>query len=139
MFNLSHGKEFRLSSSEVSSSAAQIWKSRDFSVEVVEGEEQGSIIFRLKGPFTARDMHSSLSPDAFRKLFETQPAGAQVTSQSFDLSGVPYMDSLGMGLLAGLYVRARNKGVRWSVSGCTPRDLELLKLTKLDSVLPIVM
>lgn len=82
-------------------------------------------------------MYSSLSPDAFRRIFEIQPAGAQATSQTVDLSGVPYLDSLGMGLLAGLYVTARNKGIHWQISGCTPRVLELLKLTKLDSVLPM--
>ena len=47
------------------------------------------------------------------------------------------MDSSGLGLLAGLCVSARNRGIPCTVSGCNARVLELLKLTNLDSVLPI--
>lgn len=126
-----------MSTSELPNSTAQIWQSRDFSIEVAEGDLQGAVVFRLCGPFTARDTYSTLSPDAFRKTFEVQPQGVPVTAQIIDLSGVPYIDSMGLGLLVRLYVTAQTKGIRWSISGCNPRVLELFKMTKLVSVLPI--
>jgi hypothetical protein len=45
---------------------AQIWKSSKFTIERNEGKTTGTVIFRLTGPFTARDMHASLSPSALR-------------------------------------------------------------------------
>jgi anti-anti-sigma factor len=115
-------------------SEAQIWKSRNFSIAANTSEVPDGVIFRLVGPFTARDMYSTLSPNEVRKIFETLP---QPSAQIFDLSGVPYMDSIGLGMLVSLYVSSRSKGIRMSIIGSTPRVLELFKLTKVDTVLPI--
>jgi anti-anti-sigma factor len=116
---------------------AQVWKSHNFSITALAGDEPGTVIFRLDGPFTARDMYSSLSPDQVRQIFETLPANKQPSARIFDLSGVPYMDSVGLGMLVRLYVSSRNKGIRMSICGSNPRVSELFKLTKMDSVLPI--
>jgi anti-anti-sigma factor len=121
----------------LSNSEAQVWKSHNFSITALAGDESGTVIFRLDGPFTARDMYSSLSPDQVRQIFETLPANKQPSARLFDLSRVPYMDSVGLGMLVRLFVSSRNKGIRMSISGCTPRVSELFKLTKMDSVLPI--
>ena len=121
----------------MSNSETQIWKSHNFSIAAVAGDEPGTVIYRLDGPFTARDMYSSLSPNEVRQIFETLPASEQPSVEIFDLSGVPYMDSIGLGMLVRLYVSSRNKGIRMSISGCTPHVRELLKITKMDSVLPL--
>jgi anti-sigma B factor antagonist len=121
----------------LSSSEAQVWKSHNFSIACHAGVEPGIVIFRLDGPLTARDMYSSLSPNDFRRMFETLPANKDHSEQIFDISGVPYMDSTGLGVLVGLFVSSRNKGVRMSITGCTPRVVELLKMTKMDAVLPV--
>jgi anti-anti-sigma factor len=121
----------------LSNSEAQVWKSHNFSITADAGDEPDAVIFRLVGPFTARDMYSSLSPSEVRQIFETLPAKKKPSAQIFDLSGVPYMDSVGLGMLVRLYVSSRNNGIRMSICGCTPHVLELLKLTKMDSVLPI--
>ena len=34
----------------------QIWKSSPFTIERKQGKAPGTVIFRLCGPFTARDM-----------------------------------------------------------------------------------
>lgn len=47
---------------------AQIWKSTKFTIERSQGKMPGTVIFRLSGPFTARDMHASLSPSASRHI-----------------------------------------------------------------------
>jgi len=43
-------------------SQAQLWKGTPFSIERKEGKASGTVIFRLCGPFTARDMYGSLTP-----------------------------------------------------------------------------
>jgi hypothetical protein len=104
----------------LSNCETQVWKSCNFSIAALAGDEPGTVIYRLDGPFTARDMYSSLSPDEVRQIFETLPANKQPSVQIFDVSGVPYMDSVGLGMLVRLYVSSRNKGIRMSISGCTP-------------------
>ncbi len=121
----------------LSISEAQVWKSHNFSITADAGDLPDAVIFRLAGPFTARDMYSSLTPNQVRQIFETLPEKKQPSAQIFDLSGVPYMDSIGLGMLVSLYVSSRGKGVRMSITGCTPHVIELFKLTKVDSVLPI--
>src|SRR6267154_1360720 len=51
---------------------AQVWKSSKFTIERNQGKAPGTVIFRLSGPFTARDMHGALSPDALRNTFEAE-------------------------------------------------------------------
>ncbi len=121
----------------MSNSDVQVWKSHSFSITALAGDEPGTVIFRIEGPFTARDMYSSITPNEFRHIFETLPANKQPSAQVFDFSGVPYMDSTGLGVLVGLYVSARNKEIPMSITGCTPKVLALLKLTKTDTVLPL--
>ncbi len=108
----------------MSNSEAQIWKSHNFSIAADAGVVPDAVIFRLAGPFTARDMYSSLTPNQVRQIFETLPKKKQPSAQIFDLSGVPYMDSIGLGMLVSLYVSSRSKGIRMSITGCTPRVLE---------------
>ena len=121
----------------LSNSETQVWKSHNFSIAALAGDEPGTVIYRFDGPFTARDMYSSLSPDQVRQIFESLPANKQPSARIFDLSGVHYMDSVGLGMLVRLYVSSRNKGVRMSISGCNSRVSKLFKLTKMASVLPI--
>ena len=116
---------------------SQVWRSHNFRIEVVPGTEPGAIIYRFTGPFTARDMYTSLPPSEFRKIFETVPGGQKPSAQILDLSGVLYMDSAGLGVMVTLSVSAKNKGVRMSIVGAPPRVMELFRLTKMDTVLPI--
>lgn len=113
---------------------AQVWKATAFSIERLENK--GAVIFRLSGPFTARDMFGTLTPDGLRNLFESQ-SGEAPSVQIFDLTGVPYFDSIGLGMIVRQYVRCQGKGVRMVVVGASPRVLELLKLTKVDTFLPM--
>jgi anti-anti-sigma factor len=125
-------KEKRLSDFE-----AQVWRSHSFCIEAVPGAEPGSIIFRFTGPFTARDMYTSLPPDQFRRIFETLPGGQQPSAQTLDLSGVLYMDSAGLGMVARLFASAQKKGIRMTITGTNPRVLELFRITRMDAILPI--
>ena len=117
---------------------AQIWKSTKFTVERNQGKTPGTIIFRFSGPFTARDMYSCLSPDAFRKIFESPSDTEQPSVHILDLSEVPYIDSRGLGMLVSHYVRCQRNGTRMLVAGAGPRVLQLFQLTKVGTFIPMI-
>jgi len=118
---------------------AQIYKGSAFNIERLQGKTPGTVIFRFTGPFTARDVYGSLTPIAVRNLFECEstPEDTPITVSIFDLAGVPYVDSTGMGMLVSQYVRCRDKGVRMIAAGASPRVLQLFKLTKVDTIIPL--
>jgi anti-anti-sigma factor len=84
-------------------------------------------------------MYNSLSPDAFRNIFESAADDESPPAHTFDLKGVPYMDSTGLGMLAGHFARCQNKGIRLSITGVNPRVQELFRLTGMGKVLPIAL
>ena len=119
----------------------QVWKSSKFTIERNQGKAPGTIIFRLSGPFTARDMYGSLSPNALRNTFESEegddPHALPLHAlHILDLTEVPYMDSAGLGLIVSHYVRCQGRGVRLVVAGVSPRVLQLLEMTTVDKFFP---
>ena len=98
------------------------------SVERRAGEATGTRILRLIGPLTLRN------------LFEFQAElrqGLPPLVAIFDLSGVPYMDSAGMGSLINYYVHCEKNGITMVVAGVSSRVMELFKLTKVDTVIAL--
>jgi len=114
---------------------AQVWKSSKFAIERSQGKMPGTIIFRLAGPFTARDMYSSLSPIAVRNTFESEEGTPHVL-HIIDLTDVPYIDSAGLGMIVSHYVRCQGRDVRLVLAGVNPRVIQLLEMTKVDGFLP---
>jgi anti-anti-sigma factor len=93
-----------------------------------EGKNPGTRVFRLSGPLTLRN------------LFELQRelrSSALPPLTVIDLSDVPYMDSAGMGLVMNHYVHCQTHGTKFVVSGANNRVMDLFKVTKVDSVLPL--
>jgi anti-anti-sigma factor len=115
---------------------AQVWKSTKFTIERSQGKMAGTVIFRLSGPFTARDMYAALSPDALRNTFEAEEENDPHVLHILDLAEVPYIDSAGLGLLVSHYVRCQGRGVRLLVAGVSPRVLQLFEMTKTDEFFP---
>ena len=60
-----------------------------------------------------------------------------VTRLVFDLTGVDYVDSAGLGMIVYTYGILREKNGTVRLCGVAPRVASLLKLTKSDSFLPI--
>jgi anti-anti-sigma factor len=116
---------------------AQIWKSSPFSIERKAGKAPGTVIFKLCGPFTARDMYGSLTPVDLQNMldFQSTPSEELPALNILDLTEVPYMDSTGLGMIVKHYVRCQGKGVRMVAAGASERVLELFKLTKMDGVI----
>ena len=116
----------------------QVWKTTKFAIERTEGKTPGTVIFRLTGPFTARDMYGTLSPDTLRNTFELGEDGEQHPLHILDLTEVPYIDSAGLGLIVSHYVRCQSRGVRLVVAGASPRVVQLFELTHVDQFFPRV-
>jgi anti-sigma B factor antagonist len=97
-------------------------------IERKQGKDSGTVIFRLTGPLTLRNMFD------FQSLLRSaEPPSVTI----FDLTDVPYMDSTGMGMVVNHYVRCKGKGVQLIVAGVSSRVLELFKLTHVDKVIPL--
>ena len=104
------------------------------------GNAPGTIIFHFTGPFTARTIFASQSPDAVSAIFDLHsmlPTGELPSRNIFDLTDVPYMDSWGLGMVVRHYARCKDKGVQFTAAGVSPRVLELFQLTKVDSIIPM--
>ena len=121
----------------MSSVPAQVWRGTTFSIERKQDPAADAVIFRFSGPFTARDMYAALSPAALRNIFESDPPHHKPSVNIFDLTEVPYMDSCGLGLVIGHFVRCQSKGVHLIAAGVMPRVLELFKTTKTDHLFPM--
>jgi anti-anti-sigma factor len=105
------------------------------------GKAPGSVLFRFAGPFTARAVFASQSPDDVSNLLDLQsmlPNGELPALNIFDLTDVPYMDSAGLGMVVRHYTRCHDRGVRFVAAGMSPRVLELFRLTRVDAVLPLM-
>lgn len=98
-------------------------------IERKDGKQPGTRVFSLVGPLTLRN------------LFEFQSELRNLTPPPLtviDLTEVPYMDSAGMGLVMNHYVRCQTRGTKLVVVGANNRVLDLFKVTKVDTVLPLV-
>jgi len=113
-----------------------LWVGSNFTLAQAPGRATGTVIFRFAGPFTARDMRSTLSPVDLRNLFEPS-APDQKTLYIFDLTDVPYIDSAGLGMLVSQFTRCQGRGVRLVLAGVNPRVLQLLQITRLNNLLPM--
>ena len=115
----------------------QVWQTTPFSIERKQGKASGTVIFRFRGPFTARDMYGTMAPTGLLNIlsFQSTPSEELPALNILDLTDVPYMDSTGLGRLVTHHVHCNGKGVRMVVAGASPRVVELFKMTHVDSVL----
>jgi anti-anti-sigma factor len=63
---------------------------------------------------------------------------AQADLVVVDLTGVTLMDSTGLGMLVTLYKRQHARGARTALTGASMSLVELLHVTGLDAVLPLL-
>jgi anti-anti-sigma factor len=97
-------------------------------IERTEGKDSGTLIFRLIGPVTLRNLFG---------MQEQLRGGALPALTILDLSGVPYIDSAGMGAIINHYVHCQNKSARLILAGVNSRVMELFKMTKVDTVISL--
>ena len=123
----------------MTSSQPQVWKGTAFSIERAQGKAPGTLIFRLTGPFTARDRYGSLTPLALSNMldFQSLPDEVPPTLNILDLTEVPYMDSTGLGMVVTHFARCQGKGIKLIAAGLTARVHDLFTMTKVDSIIPM--
>ncbi len=97
-------------------------------IERAYGKAPGTLILRFTGPVTLRNLFGM--QDQLR-------SSALPALTILDLSGVPYMDSAGMGAIINYYVHCHNKGARMIAAGVNSRVMELFKMTKVDTVIAL--
>jgi anti-anti-sigma factor len=90
-----------------------------------ELERPGVVVMKLTGPLTLRNMFE----------FQNELATNKPPLMIFDLSGVPYMDSAGIGILINYYVSAERNSRRMALAGANDRVGALLVLTKVQGLL----
>jgi anti-sigma B factor antagonist len=97
------------------------------SIEVLPGKSPSVRVLRANGPITLQNF-TTLQAE-FLKL--------QVPVTILDLSKVPQMDSAGLGVILKYYVAAQKRGHKLIVAALNERVLDLFKLTRVDSLIPI--
>ncbi len=98
------------------------------SIDRQAGKVPGTRILGLSGPLTLRNLF----------IFQEElRQGLEPLAAILDLSAVPYMDSAGMGAIINYYVHCEKNGIRMTVCGVSSRVMELFKLTKVDTVIPL--
>ena len=123
---------------EMSITCTELWKNATFTIERIEGQAPRAVIYRIAGPFNARDMYGSMKQVALGNIFEFKPApGADSpTLHIFDISKVPQMDSSALGTIVSHFISCRNRGIRVIVVGSNPNVIQLFKFTKVDTLIP---
>jgi len=98
------------------------------SIEMQDGAVAGTRVVRLVGPMTLRNIFT----------FHAEVRSVEVSGVVIlDLSGVPYMDSAGMGTIINYYVHCEKTNTRMIAAGVSPRVMELFKMTKVDGVISL--
>jgi anti-anti-sigma factor len=117
----------------------QTWNSGPFSIERKPGSNPGTVILAFHGPFTTRDAYSCLPTMSLKQVLELEPAPGEdpPTKNILDLTGCPFMDSSGLGIIVAHKVHCNKKGIKVIAAGMTPRVREVFRLTKVDTVVPI--
>ena len=119
--------------------AWQTWNSAPFKIERMRGKTPGTVIMHLSGPLTVRDVYTALSPTELNKVIDppAEPGEEPPVKYILDLTDCPFMDSPGLGMVATQFVRCRRNGIKMIAVGASPRVRELLKITNMDSILPL--
>jgi anti-anti-sigma factor len=106
---------------------SEVLKQVSLSIEVLPGNSPAVRILRADGPITLQNFTSLQSE--FLKV--------QSPVTILDLSRVPHMDSAGLGVILKYYVTAQKRGHKLIIAAVNDRVLELFKLTRVDSLIPI--
>jgi anti-sigma B factor antagonist len=97
-----------------------------FTVDVVESAS-GAHVMKLNGPLTIRTLFD----------FQTVSRREMTKPTIIDLTGVPYMDSAGLGCVVSVFTSCQNKGLGFAVCGLSSRLQTLFEVTHVSTILPI--
>jgi len=92
------------------------------SIEDVQGTPDGQRLLRLSGPILISNFFQ------FQSIVRSSTARLMI----LDLSGVPYIDSAGIGALVGAYVTHQKNGCGLALVGVTDRVRGSLQVTRVE-------
>ena len=97
---------------------------RPLSIEVIHGSQNREVVLRLSGPLVLNSIFD------FQRAWRAEDGPNIVV----DLSGVPYVDSSGIGSLVNLHVSRQKKGGELFLAGVSDRVMTALAVTKVDKI-----
>jgi anti-anti-sigma factor len=99
----------------------------EIQIERTPGSAPDVSILTLKGPLT------------IATLFDLQTALREpgLKSTIIDFSGVPYIDSAGLGVVLSHWAHTQRNGTKFAVVAMSEKVRVLLSMTKVDTLLPI--
>lgn len=100
-------------------------RSEDLKIDKLESPK-GACILQLTGPLT------------LKTLFDFQQASRTETGKPIivDISGVPYMDSAGLGSVISLFASCQRHNRGFGITGVSERIRTLFEVTHCDGLLP---
>jgi anti-anti-sigma factor len=97
----------------------------------IEFEETGDVcVVRLEGRFVTG---SDAEYQRTRDRLNSSPYNKVIV----DCGEVPYLDSTALNFLVGLYTSTTNRGGRLALCGLNERMSEVMRITRLDRVIPL--
>ena len=78
-------------------------------------------------------------PLVLKTVFEFQQVARSETPKNgriVELSGVPYMDSAGLGALLEAYASAQRRSLKFALASVPTRVLTVLRVARVDSIVP---
>jgi anti-anti-sigma factor len=117
----------------------QTWNSGPFSAQRGAGNAPGTVIVRVCGPFTERDIYTDLEPMELNNILDMAPRPGEPPTQKniLDMTACTSMDSRGLGLIATHLARCQKRGVKLVVAGASHRVRQVFQITRMDSVIPL--
>ena len=94
----------------------------ELKINAADGQN-GARVLRLEGPLTLRTIFD----------FQTTARQEGNAPMIIDLSGVPYMDSAGIGALVGAYVTRQKDGRSLGLVGVNQRIHNALEVTRVEN------
>ena len=95
-------------------------------IEDVSGTTPGQRVLRLTGPILISNFFE----------FQSLVRGNTLPTLVLDLTGVPYIDSAGIGALVGAYVNHQKDGRRLALVGVTKRVRDTMQVTHVEQFFP---
>lgn len=98
----------------------------EIEIERAPGSANDVTILTLRGPLTMATLFD----------FQTALRQPDLRSTVIDFSGVPFMDSAGLGLVLSHWAHTQRIGVKFATVGISDRVRVLLEMTGVDKILP---
>jgi anti-sigma B factor antagonist len=99
----------------------------EIQIQRMPGSASDVTILTLQGPLTLATLFD----------FQTALRAPDLTSTIIDFSGVPYIDSAGLGVVLSQWAHTQRIGAKFALVGMPERVRVLLEMTKVDTLLPM--